>query len=48
MSGSTERPPPLMQRLYDRIWLIAVLAILVWAVTYVLWGYVDIWTIPAG
>lgn len=38
--------PPLLQRLYDRIWLLAVVAILIWAVTYVLWGYVDIWTIP--
>ncbi|WP_247731431.1 hypothetical protein [Halovivax limisalsi] len=47
----SERPadtPPLMQRLYDRIWLIALVAVLVWATTYVLWGYVDILAIPAG
>lgn len=48
MSGNAERPPPLLQRLYDRIWLIALIAILVWATSYVLWGYVDIVTVPGG
>lgn len=38
--------PPLLQRLYNRIWLLAALAILFWTLSYVVWGYVDIWTIP--
>lgn len=46
MSSETEGDPPLLQRLYNRIWLLAVLAILFWALSYVVWGYVDIWTIP--
>ena len=48
MSGGTETDPPMMQRLYNRIWLIALLAVLFWALSYVLWGYVDVFTIPAG
>lgn len=48
MPSDMEGDSPLLQRLYDRIWLIAVLAILFWAISYVVWGYVDIWTIPPG
>lgn len=31
-----------MQRLYDRIWLLAVLALVFWIVSYVAWGAVDV------
>lgn len=48
MSSEARSSPPLLQRLYDRIWLIAVAAILFWALSYVLWGYIDIVTIPPG
>lgn len=48
MSSDTEDDPPLLQRLYDRIWLIAVTAVLFWALSYVLWGYIDIYTVPPG
>lgn len=48
MSADTADDPPLLQRLYDRIWLLAVLAVLFWAISYIVWGYVDIWTIPPG
>jgi hypothetical protein len=37
---------PLMQRLYDKIWLLAVLAFLFWLVTYILWGDLDVFSIP--
>jgi len=48
MSGGAETDPPLLQRLYNRIWLIALAAILFWALSYVLWGYIDIFTVPPG
>ncbi|XVH33270.1 hypothetical protein ACNS7O_14745 (plasmid) [Haloferacaceae archaeon DSL9] len=40
--------PPFMQRLYDSIWLLAALALLFFAVTYVGWGVVDIFSVPVG
>lgn len=39
-TGSGEAP--LMQRLYDRIWLLAAAALLFFSVSYVAWGLVDI------
>lgn len=48
MSSSNENGPPLMQRLYDRIWLIALTALLFWLLTYVLWGLLDVLSVPGG
>ncbi|WP_254863015.1 hypothetical protein [Halovivax gelatinilyticus] len=39
--------PPFMQRLYDNVWLLALLALLFFAVSYVGWGLLDIYTVPA-
>lgn len=39
-AGSDEAP--LMQRLYDRIWVLAAAALLFFVVSYVVWGLVDI------
>lgn len=50
-NGSEETDPnvpPWPQRLYDRIWLIAGTAILFWILSYVVWGLVDILTLPTG
>jgi len=33
MSVSTERDPPVAQRLFDRIWLLALAALLFWALS---------------
>jgi hypothetical protein len=44
----SEGDPPFAQRLYDRIWLLALAALLFWALAYVLWGFVDIFSVPAG
>ncbi|MFB6137081.1 MAG: hypothetical protein ABEJ42_01900 [Halobacteriaceae archaeon] len=47
--GSTEREqPPLLQRLYDRIWLLGVAALVFWAISYVVWGVADIFSVPTG
>ena len=48
MSQTDEPQAPLMQRLYDRVWLLALLAVLFWAVSYVLWGFVDVFSVPPG
>ena len=37
----------MMQRLYDNVWLLALLALLFFAVSYVGWGMLDIYTVPA-
>ncbi len=39
---------PVMQRLFDNIWLLAVLALAFFIVTYLIWGLVDIFSIPPG
>lgn len=50
---STMDPPPtedtpVMQRLYDRIWLLAALAMAFYAVAYVGWGVLDVLSLPPG
>ncbi|WP_195892481.1 hypothetical protein [Halopiger goleimassiliensis] len=39
---------PFMQRLYDRIWLLAAASLLFFAVSYVGWGLIDLLTLPTG
>lgn len=39
---------PTMQRLYDRIWLLAAAALAFFAVSYVAWGLIDVFSVPAG
>ena len=48
MASSDASGGPLLQRLYDRIWLLALAALLWWAVSYVVWGHFDIFSVPAG
>lgn len=40
--------PPVMQRLYESIWLWAAVAVLFWILSYVVWGFVDITVLPGG
>lgn len=39
---------PWQQQLYDSIWLLAGAAVLFWVLSYVVWGLVDLLSIPAG
>jgi hypothetical protein len=48
MSDPGATDPPLPQRIYDRIWLLALAALLFWALAYVVWGVIDILSIPGG
>jgi hypothetical protein len=48
MASSQENEPPLFQRLYDRIWLLAGLALAFWALSYVVWGLADVFSVPVG
>lgn len=48
MSSTDQGNDPLMQRLYDRIWLLALAALLWWALSYVVWGFADIFSVPGG
>ena len=48
MSSHTTDDVPLMQRLYNRIWLIAAAAMLFFIVVYVGWGLMDILSVPTG
>ncbi|MFC6614148.1 hypothetical protein ACFQAS_04100 [Halopenitus salinus] len=38
---------PFMQRLYDRIWLLAAAAFVFFLVAYVGWGVLDVLSLPA-
>lgn len=48
MASNEESQPPLPKRLYDSIWLLAVVALVFWALTYVVWGLIDVFSVPAG
>lgn len=39
---------PWPQRLYERPFLLAVLALVFFTLSYVVWGLLDIFTVPAG
>lgn len=39
---------PVLQRLYESIWLWAAVAVLFWILSYVVWGFVDLTIIPGG
>lgn len=39
---------PFFKRLYDRIWLLALAALLFWTLTYVVWGLIDVFSVPPG
>ncbi|MCU4741306.1 hypothetical protein [Natronoglomus mannanivorans] len=39
---------PFMQRLYNRIWLLAIVALVFFTLSYVVWGLIDIYTVPMG
>ena len=45
---SADEEIPFMQRLYDDVWLLAATALLFFALSYVVWGLMDIYTVPAG
>lgn len=45
-AAETDEPIPFMQRLYDNIWLLAIIALVFFAVSYVGWGLVDIYSVP--
>lgn len=46
--SSNHTDPPFLQRAYDSIWLLALAALVFWTLTYVIWGLIDILSVPAG
>lgn len=47
MSEAThEEEVPVLQRVYNRIWLLAFAAILFFVLSYVAWGMIDIFAAP--
>lgn len=46
MTGDPTIDPPVMQRLFDRIWLLAAAAMLFFLVVYVGWGLADVLSVP--
>lgn len=49
-SHSTEQTDdePIMQKIFDSIWLLAGVAIVFFVLSYIVWGMVDLLTIPMG
>ena len=45
-TGDGDEPWP--QRLLDNIWVLALAAIIYFVVSYIVWGMVDLATIPPG
>lgn len=48
---STETAPediPVMQQIFDSVWLLAGVAIVFFVLSYIVWGMVDLLTIPMG
>lgn len=43
-----EQDVPRGQQLYQSIWLWAGLAIVFWALSYIIWGFVDLISLPPG
>lgn len=39
---------PWPQRLLDSIWILALAAIVFWALAYIVWGVIDIVVVPLG
>jgi hypothetical protein len=46
-NNATSEDVPTMQRLYNRIWLLAGLAMTFFLIVYVGWGLADILSVPA-
>ena len=46
--SSDHQSAPLLKRLYDKIWWLALAALLWWTLSYVVWGVLDIFSVPAG
>ena len=46
-AGLNTSDTPLMQQLYNRIWLLAIAAMVFFIVVYVGWGLLDIISVPA-
>ena len=47
-TASADDAPPWPQQLYDSVWLIAGAAIVFWFLSYVIWGLVDILSVPGA
>ncbi|MFP8958742.1 hypothetical protein ACLI4Y_18715 [Natrialbaceae archaeon A-CW3] len=48
MTTHTPDEVPFMQRLYNRVWLLAAAALAFFLMVYVVWGVVDIFSVPLG
>lgn len=46
MASSDSNEAPLLKRLYDSIWLLALAALVFWALSYVAWGLLDVFSVP--
>ena len=43
-----ESKPPLLKRLMDNPWLLLVLGVLIPMLSYTLWGWIELLTVPAA
>jgi hypothetical protein len=46
--GDNTEDIPWPQRLLDSIWILALAAIVFWALAYIVWGVIDILVVPLG
>ncbi len=48
METRQQQPAPWLQQIYDNPWLLAGAAIVFFVLSYIVWGVIDLLTIPAG
>lgn len=46
--SESDEGSPWPQQLLDSIWLLAMAAILYWALVYIVWGVIEILVVPMG
>ena len=47
-STHSDEEIPYMQQLYNKVWLLAAMALIFFALSYVVWGLIDIYSVPVG
>lgn len=47
-TSSSSEDVPVIQNIFDSIWLLAGLAIVFFVMSYIVWGMIDLLTIPMG
>ena len=48
MTDHTERKAPWLEKLLENPWILLALGVLIPALSYTLWGWIEVWRLPAA